>query len=74
MKKTKKRRFIMLDLVLGILCGCNYLYKKILGDKDKWRERTFKRMNEDLSGQVDPILGLDKMLSICIMLSIWTTL
>jgi UDP-2,3-diacylglucosamine pyrophosphatase LpxH len=52
MKKTKKRRFILLGLVLGILCGCNYLYQKIWGDKDKWRERTFKRMNEDLSGQV----------------------
>jgi len=51
MKKNKKLRFILLGLVLCILCGCNYVCQKIWGDKDKWRERTFKRMNEDLSGQ-----------------------
>ena len=52
MRKAKKRRFILVGLVLGILCGCNYLYQKIWGDKDEWRKRTFERMNDDISGQV----------------------
>jgi predicted phosphodiesterase len=52
MLKRKKRRFILVGFVLGILFGANYLYQKIWGDKESWRERTFRRMNEDLSEDV----------------------
>lgn len=52
MTKRKKRRFILVGFVLGILFGANYLYQKIWGNKESWRERTFRRMNEDLSPDV----------------------
>ena len=51
MDNTKSKHSLFIKLIFVILCTCCFLCRSNPGASDSWRERTFKRMNEDISGQ-----------------------